>query len=554
MREEIIKVLDHGFVRFVNSMGDDLTVVNSARVSFGKHKNKLDKSDEKLIKYLIDHKHFSPLRHVQLQFHCKMPEFVARQSFKHIVGSAYSGDGWNELCYSSDTEVLTESGFKFWNDVTEEDKLAAVDLESNTYKFEKPSHLYKNYYNGNMVRMYSRDLNSLTTPAHRNFTKYYTGHKNTDGWSQFITRTSIDIHNSLNKFEKLPKLPSMFMDTGTQEDYNLGKLLGFTLGDGGKSTDNKRLYYHVKKQRKKQILEEFAALELITITNRDAQDGYYYARLNIDSPIFTGCYELAKNKYIPWEVIPKNTMFLKGLLNGLMSSDGHITNKNNWLYSTISKNLKEDIIQLCTFLGREVTTHEKSEIYKLTLKHGRHKLIKKTELVPYEGDVHCASVSTGVLLVRRDGKTFVSGNSMRYVDLSDFDFYLPKEFRKQAKINKQGSTDELINPKITPDEENDKDVKTPLNVLVDFNSKESLKLYKIMIREGVAREQARMVLPLNIYTEFYWTVSLQALGNFIKLREESSSQWEIQQYALALKKLVTPICPVSILHLLGDET
>jgi len=75
-----IEVLDKGFVDLVDHLGDDLTVVNSARVSFGKRKEELDSSDEKLLSYLAKHKHWSPFRHVFLQFHIKWPEFVARQA------------------------------------------------------------------------------------------------------------------------------------------------------------------------------------------------------------------------------------------------------------------------------------------------------------------------------------------------------------------------------------------------------------------------------------------------------------------------------------------
>jgi thymidylate synthase (FAD) len=62
-------VLDKGFIEVVDSLGNDLTVVNSARVSFGKRKEKWDKSDERLVRYLAKHKHYSPFRHLQVQFH-----------------------------------------------------------------------------------------------------------------------------------------------------------------------------------------------------------------------------------------------------------------------------------------------------------------------------------------------------------------------------------------------------------------------------------------------------------------------------------------------------
>ena len=70
------EVLDKGFVEVIDSLGNDLTVVNSARVSFGKRKEKFDNSDKRLVRYLAKHKHFSPFRHLQVQFHIKAPEFV----------------------------------------------------------------------------------------------------------------------------------------------------------------------------------------------------------------------------------------------------------------------------------------------------------------------------------------------------------------------------------------------------------------------------------------------------------------------------------------------
>ena len=76
MKEQI---LDKGFVEVLGSLGTDLTVVNAARVSFGKRKDVYEEADKKLVKYLKKHKHYSPFRHIMVQFHIKAPEFVMRQ-------------------------------------------------------------------------------------------------------------------------------------------------------------------------------------------------------------------------------------------------------------------------------------------------------------------------------------------------------------------------------------------------------------------------------------------------------------------------------------------
>ena len=76
----------------VDTLGSDLTVVNAARVSFDKHHELFTNGDEKLIKYLATHGHWTPFRHPQLQLRISAPIFVARQLIKHQVGLV-----WNEV-------------------------------------------------------------------------------------------------------------------------------------------------------------------------------------------------------------------------------------------------------------------------------------------------------------------------------------------------------------------------------------------------------------------------------------------------------------------------
>ena len=79
-------------VTLIDKMGTDLTVVNAARVSYGKESKSFSVKDEKLIKYLAEHEHWSPFAHVSMQFRIKAPVFVARQLVKHQVGLV-----WNEV-------------------------------------------------------------------------------------------------------------------------------------------------------------------------------------------------------------------------------------------------------------------------------------------------------------------------------------------------------------------------------------------------------------------------------------------------------------------------
>jgi thymidylate synthase (FAD) len=80
-------VLDHGFVRLDAVMADDLSVVNAARVSFARHKEAMDASDEGLIRFLMRERHGTPFEHNSFRFHVRCPIFVAREWFRHRIGS-----------------------------------------------------------------------------------------------------------------------------------------------------------------------------------------------------------------------------------------------------------------------------------------------------------------------------------------------------------------------------------------------------------------------------------------------------------------------------------
>src|SRR5438034_5140390 len=85
--EGTIQVLDHGFVRLDDAMADDLSVVNAARVSFARRKESTDESDHGLIRFLMRERHGTPFEHNSFRFHIRCPIFVAREWFRHRVGS-----------------------------------------------------------------------------------------------------------------------------------------------------------------------------------------------------------------------------------------------------------------------------------------------------------------------------------------------------------------------------------------------------------------------------------------------------------------------------------
>lgn len=122
--------------------------------------------------------------------------------------------------------------------------------------------------------------------------------------------------------------------------------------------------------------------------------------------------------------------------------------------------------------------------------------------------------------------------SGRYVKF-DYEFYEPGNWREQHESNKQGSKGSI--------EDQDR-----ASAIYQASLDEQFKAYEELLALGVCKEQARMVMPLAMYSECYWTASLQAVMHFLRLRMDHHSQWEIQQYARAVKSLVDDRFPTSL--------
>jgi len=126
-------------------------------------------------------------------------------------------------------------------------------------------------------------------------------------------------------------------------------------------------------------------------------------------------------------------------------------------------------------------------------------------------------------------------------------FYEPESFRTQHKSNRQASNDELINPDMNAF--NNRPLPVPAyhaNQAVKDHNTRSLGLYNTLIERGVCREQARGVLPQNLYTQYYGTTDLHNLLKFIDLRVHEGAQWEIQEVAKACLKIAEQFFPLSV--------
>lgn len=166
-------------------------------------------------------------------------------------------------------------------------------------------------------------------------------------------------------------------------------------------------------------------------------------------------------------------------------------------------------------------------------------LMRHVHTTPFEMVEFKFLVKLPIFLARqmiRHRTANVNEISGRYSVLKD-DFYIPEieNCRQQSKTNKQGGDAKI-------------EVFTAEGFVayIEALCKDSYLHYEQYIEAGVTREQARMILPVNLYTEWYWKIDLHNLFHFLGLRCDAHAQWEIRVFAEAMLSLITPVVPFAV--------
>ena len=509
-------------------MGSDLTVSNCARVSLAKHHTEFDAvSDTRLIKYLAREGHW---------------------------------------CYDDQTEIITDSGWKLFSDLTDEDLVGQVSgWENETWNMEfvKPGQIHVSFYSGPMHKHESSTINYCVTPGHRMLYQA----RRSYGYDEW----KITASDKLSSSERRMRTSATLTQNG-EGTYHSGWLYGFLLADGYRETRN-RVHVRLKRQRKINALRN--CLESLGTS--------YYMRLSpsgVTKFVLTDSHTelaIASKKRMP-NLSGKSSDYLQGMLYGYLEGDGSVKH-SGWAFSSSSKELFDGVCYLAALCGYSVSVnnarhfnnpnhHVNYRAHVLSRHCGLVNKEHKEEVVPYAGFVYCVTVPSGMVMVRRNGTQLVCGNtpfahpqvqfrikapifvarqffkhttgtvrseiSRRYVDDVPT-FFLPEEWRSRPEGNiKQGSGGPVSE-------------ETAGNAYAQWgyamaSCRES---YGNLLAAGVAPEMARMVLPQAMITEWVETASLFFWARLCKLRLDPHAQQESQDLARQIANHIALLFPVS---------
>ncbi|MEM1170454.1 MAG: FAD-dependent thymidylate synthase [Cyanobacteria bacterium P01_H01_bin.35] len=493
-----------------------------------------------------------------------------------IVKRLLAGDRGHYGCYSADTEVLTNQGWMTWNEVTYAMKLLAVNTDTKEAWFEKPSQLYEYDVDDELYYVQSNFIDLLVTKDHRMIISRRTSTEN--NWTEWFSKKAEDVYNTsvrylLNCYLKnsARKLPN---DLPENIDLQTAfRIAGFFYRDGLRSINKNSdvVRFRIKNSRKIDYL-----LSLNLEIKETQGNRFVIEHKSLASWIHRN-FSNSEDKTVPIWLLELPANLIASFWDGLQNSDRTNIKEKSWCCNSTNKNALE-IIQATAHINgfrANLTLNNKNDgeahknykpCWRLHIseistypveccKKNRGVGIKEG-FVNYKGKVYCASVSTGALLVRRNGKVIVCGNCIEHPQITFNCGFFPHSVMQQARTHRVGVTFDVqsyryCSGKVIAVAEGKTDIETafylrPIGKYSDRKGKkyyysaeqreqdlqwclEAAKKYKIDIELGMSEEHARGKIPFDYRQHFVVSFNCRSLLHFLDLRFKKNAQLEIQK-------------------------
>lgn len=492
------------------------------------------------------------------------------QSLEDVEGDAERSKGLiNYLvrsrhgCYDDQTEVLTREGWKRWPEVRG-DEWFVTRAADGAIEYQRAERLIAKPYDGPMINIRMAHVDLMVTPDHRMWAKR-------EKWDLVPASDLLDAKHQI-------ALGGGTWQSTSPVSLPPGRLavLGLFIGRGHLDEVTSEVTFRLRESREVSYLREKAHECGFVI--REEGDRYTLIADEEFRLLAKKSYDEKRAKIIPAEVMDSGPEALAGLLEGLRQSGGSVSGTGQQTYSTTSATLAGQIQEVALKIGAaavvsgdlltEVSVFSDRAVV-------RDVSDEQVTVVNYRGKIYCVTVPNGTLYVRRNGKPAWCGNSpfehnsmTFYVQAPIFVFRELLRHRIASYNEESGryrelrpvfyvpGNDRMLVQEGKPGHYNFVDGTPEQHKLVEEETKrvceEAYASYQRMLEAGIAREVARIVLPLTIYSSLYVTVNARSLMNFLSLRTKredsafpSYPQREIEMVAEKMEAEWAKLMPVT---------
>jgi len=389
-----------------------------------------------------------------------------------------------DFCYSQDTEVLTQNGWKLFADTTPDDLFATHNMQTGEMEYQRASAYTEYHYEGKMVSISNRKktIECLVTPnhdvvrtdRHKKITFNEKANALTD--KGFIPRVGIykcgDDSNFVlpyykNKWDFFGQYGHYICEKNVhypQVDIPLktwAKFLGWYLSEGSTSGN-----YVTQISQQKHV--EQCKNDLAEMPFEFSYDGKMFRASSVQLASYLKKFGTCNNKFIPTEIKNASSEVILVFLDAFRLGDGSHTEDSHYRYYTTSKQLADDLQELCLKAGLVANIAKKPskgtemkiggktykrnyDKYILTVVENSDFWFETGKLksnyineVDYSGTVHCVTVLNGTLYVRRNGKSFISGNCARAPSPPN-ELY-QEQYKNMAECIWAGANGQILDP------------------------------------------------------------------------------------------------------------
>lgn len=473
-----------------------------------------------------------------------------RDIASNIEGIINSGHG----CYSEDTEVLTDNGWKKFQDLNGSELFVTLNKDQSV-SFSKAKRYFEYDYNDKLLMFSNSGVDLLVTPNHRMYvckTSTKEGRKKKD-FDFYVAENLLNQSHCYIKSSK-PKDEGQFIP--------LFQLLGFAIGDG--SIKKNHLSFNLKKERKIKYLENIC--NILGVALNKTKGGLILSLNDFqdeNKKFFKSIYNKNKEKVIPNQLLfSKDDSILKSIFDGLINSDGSVDKNSCIVYDTTSEFLAGQFQALCMFLGTAANISQAPCYKDRSASFGdkpmyRCHVITRTlkpeinfgkkqgniQQVNYSGKVYCVEVENNTLYVRRNGKAVWCGNSVAEHCFLNFMMrdcsrvYTHELVRHRAgtafsQTSGRYVRSDILNivydPILDPIKEECEEIRQVIEMWYnDMQNKLILEGDNFSAKKKKT-SALRRFLPNGQANEIGFSVNLRSLRHTIEMRTSSHAEWEIR--------------------------